>query len=250
MHAARVESFGKPLSGDIFTAYMKLEGLGVMIAEDRRQGRLDKATFDNHQKVLLGWYESYAGFAGQEQPGQMCLITLWHWTFMTLLVDFDQLESAIGRDGLEAAQNATAYVSTWASTPNSSRCMLHAFLIQKQLQCLSFDDIPAIHVPRILFSAAIAWHCYIHYRRGNETLESSVKLFDTSMPEFSILGPISLNQLSYITSLSWNQGAKSSIKAATLCELGGLLQRMNHWGLAGKFAGIVARLIDGESEGV
>ena len=221
-----------------------------MIAESRQQELLGEATFNYHQEALLSWHESYAKYRGQEQPGQLCLISLWHWTYMTLLVDFDQLESAIGRDGPEAAQTAMTYVSTWASSPNSSRCMLHAFLIQKQMQCLGFDDVPAIHVPRILFSAAIAWHCFIYYGRSSEDFESSVRLFDTSMPEFGVLDSLSLKQLSYVTSLSWNQGARSTIRATTLCELAGLLQRMNQWGLAGKFAEIVARLIEGESQGV
>jgi hypothetical protein len=259
LHAARAEIFGKRQLGDTFTAYVRLEGLGVMIADDRRQGHLDQAAFDNYQKNLIGWHEAFISVAGPEQPGQLCLVALWHWTFMALLVDFDQLESAIGRDGLEAAEDAITYASTWASTPNASRCMLHAFLIQKQLQGLSFDDVPAIHTPRIVFSAAIAWHCFIRYRRGNDTFESSIGLLNTDWPEIGVMGSVGIfavtwktqrqlaSEMSFITNLSWKQGAESSIRANTLCELGGLLQRMSQWGLAGKFSNTVTRLIEDES---
>lgn len=165
---------------------------------------------------------------------------------MNLLVDLDQLESSIGRDGPEAAQDSISYVLNWVSTPNSSRCMLHAFLIQKQVQSFRFDQVPALHVPSILFSAAVAWYCYIKYVPGNDALDSSVTVFDTSYPEFKAVTS-SIRQLSSITSLSWKPGALSSIKAATLCELGGLLQRMNEWGLSGSFEKVVARLVDSEA---
>lgn len=234
---------------DFFTAYVKLEDIGVNIVEDRRQGCLDEASLNSYQQILQRWHNSYAEYAGEEQSDQSRLIILWHWTYMALLVDFDKLESAVGRDGPEAAHDAIAYVLSWASTPSSSRCMLHAFLIQKQLQLLRFDDVPAIHAPRIAFSASIAWHCYIHHGRDNNAFESSIRLTNTGMPELEALGPDSHSHFTYISSLRWSRGAVSSIKAATLCELGGLLQRMNEWGLAKKFAGIVACLIDGELQG-
>lgn len=249
VQATVAERVDHPHLGDFFTAYVKLEDIGVNIIEDRRQGRLDEAALSSYQQILQRWHKSYAECAGEEQPDQSCLIILWHWTYMTLLVDFDKLESAIGRDGPEAAHDAITYVLSWASTPNSSRCMLHAFLIQKQLQLFRFDHVPAIHVPRIAFSTAIAWHCYINHGGDNNALESSIRLSNTGMPELKVLGPDSQSHLSYISSLRWSRGAMSSIKAATLCELGGLLRRMNEWGLAKKFAGIVACLIDGELVG-
>ena len=231
---------------DLFTAYITLEGIGVKIAEDRRKGNLDRDAFNTYQKSLTSWHQSYSESVEEQDPDQLCLLPLWHWTYMNLLVDLDQLESAIGRDGPEAAQDSMSYVSDWISTPNSSRCMLHAFLIQKQVQSFRFDQVPALHVPRILFSTAVAWYCYIKYGPGNDALDSSVTVFDTSYPEFRAVTS-SIRQLSSITSLSWKPGDLSSIKAATLCELGGLLRRMNEWGLAGSFEKVVARLVDSEA---
>ena len=242
----RAGNVGPPYPRELFNAYVKLEGLGVMISEDRLRDRLDQAAFNTHQQGLLDWYELHAESLGEDQPDQLCLRGLWHWTYMALLVDLDQLETAIGRDGPGPARDAISYVTKWASTPNSSRCMLHAFFIQKQFQSFRFEDIPAIHAPRILFTAAIAWYCYIQYGRGNDAADLSVELFDASLPEFQVMGS-NVGHLSHISSLSWSPGTTSSIKMATLCKLGRLLQRMTDWGLAGKFAEIVARLIDGEA---
>lgn len=244
--ASTVGTTCKNMPRDPFAAYMTLEGLGVTITKDRRQNRLDAAISNSHQEALLRWYEAYMEILAEGEPDQLCLISLWHWTFMSLLADMDKLECVIGRDSPEDAMEATPYVFAWASTPDASRCVMHAFLLQRNVQSLRFGDIPAIHVPRIMFSTAIVWHCYITYGPGNNPLDSSMSLFDTSLPELRVMGTSNLSQLSSISNLTWNRGATSSIKAATLCELGGQLQRMNEWGLAGKFASVVARLIDGE----
>ena len=232
---------------DLFTAYIKLQALGLKIKEDRLQDQLDQDTINNHHESLLKWHELYSESVEEEQPDHLCLLALWHWTYITLLVDLDQLECAIGRDGPDAARDAASYVSDWVLTPNSSRCMLHAFLLQKQVQSLRFNQTPAIHVPRILFSAAIAWYCYIKHGPGNDALNAEASVFDTGVRELKAAGPKALKQLACITNLSWNQGALSCIQAATLSELGGLLQRINEWGLAGTFAKVVARLIDNDA---
>ena len=161
---------------------------------------------------------------------------------MSLLVDFNQLECAIGRDGPEAARLANEYVSSWVLSPDSTRCVLHAFLLQKQLELVKFDQVLAIHVPRITFAAAIAWYCYLQHgppdNAGSLSGEMAVRF-----PELSELGPTTSGQLSDIPWLNGRRGATSMIKAATLCKLGILLQRMVHWGITERFAEILAQLI-------
>lgn len=169
---------------------------------------------------------------------------------MNLLVDFDQLERAIGRNGPDAARDAIGYVIKWVSSPNSKRCILHAFLLQKRLQSSNFDEIPAIHVPRTLFSAAIAWHCYVQYGRHKGTLDATAGPWKTDFPELIELDPNAQCHLSYIAGLCGNNYDKSSVQAATLCEIGYLLQRMNQWGIARKFADIVACLVGGGLEDI
>jgi hypothetical protein len=230
---------------DSFSAYGILEGLGTSIEEHRRHGGLDDAAFDSYHNALINWYNSYGKFIIEEQPGKLCLMVLWHWVYMSLLVDLDQLECAIGRDGPEAAHVAIEYVSNWILSPNSTRCVLHALLLQRQLQSFSFDSVPAIHVPRALFSAAIAWYCYLQYGPTENAGSSLFENLHAHFPEFGVLSPTAHKQLSHIICLSWKHGKMSAVKAATLCGLGDSLQRITHWGIAGKFARIVSCLIYG-----
>ncbi|KAJ5042690.1 uncharacterized protein L3040_004089 [Drepanopeziza brunnea f. sp. 'multigermtubi'] len=242
-------------SPDAFAAYLRLESLGVTIAEDRRQGHLNEEISRNYQHTLLQWYATHnhtdqsSGPGGGAPPDQLCLTSLWHWTFVALSVDLDQLEIAIGRDGPDAAAEAlSSYVRPWASTSDAARCAMHAFALQRNLQAQRFDAIPAIHVPRTLFSAAVVWYCFVRYGPGNNSpqLRLDHRPFAVgSWPEFAVLSGSAREELVALSDLTWNRGATSAVTAATLCELGCQLQRINVWGLAGKFAGIVARLLDG-----
>lgn len=231
-------------SVDKFALYIKLEAIGVLIAEDRRQGCLETSS-KTYEDSLLRWYESFTRYQQVDQSDELSLIPLWHWTFMNLLVDLDKLESAIGRDGPDRGYQALEYVTTWASTKVAGRCMMHAFMLQKRLEASKFDGTPAIHVPRITFAAAIVSYIFVTYGPGNDPQNGLSNLFDTTAPEFRVLGA-DVKQLAYISRLTWNRNEASSVTAATLCVLNGLLERMSVWGLAGRFADILAHLIDGE----
>ena len=234
----------RPTSVDSFAAYLKLEAIGVLISEDRRQGCLE-TTSKSFEDKLLRWHESFIQKKPDDQDDELCLLPLWHWTFINLLVDLDRIESAIGRDGPERGFQALEYVTSWASTKDAARCMMHAFLLQKRLEAMKLDNTPALHVPRIAFSAAIVSYCFITHGPGNDPLTSSSNLFSTAHPEFRVIGE-HIKQLTYLSRLTWNRTATSSVTAATLCVLNGLLEMMGVWGLAGRFANIIARLIDGE----
>jgi len=229
--------------GKSFSGYVALEALGSSIADDRRNGRLGEATSTAYQETLISWYNRYAKSTTNEEPGQQCMLMLWNWTYMSLLVDFDQLERAIGRDGQATTKSANEYVSSWILSPDSTRCVLHAILLQRQLESFKFDQVLAIYVPRITFAAAIAWHCYLQHGPA-DNVTSLLGQMHVHFPEFIGLGLETYKQLSDITSLSWKHGDTSMIRAATLCKFGILLQRMVHWGIAGRFAELVALLID------
>jgi len=202
-----------------FSEYVILEGYGTSIAEDRLHGRLDDAAINSYQEALVQWHNIRSQDDNEEQPGQLCLLMLWHWVYMSLLVDFDQLEQAIGRDGPEAAKTAIDYVSTWVLSQNSTRCVLHALIPQKKCQSLRFDKVHALHVPRTLVCAAVAWYCYLQYG----PTESATILFQnppSHFPEMDILSPSSQRHISEITRLSWRHGEMSAVKAMKLCEIG------------------------------
>jgi len=228
-----------------FSAYVVLEGYGIDIAQDRRNGHLNEAASTSYHERLITWYKAFGKSKSEGQPDELCLTLLWHWIYMCLLVDFDQLERAVGRDGPEAASAAIEYVSKWISTPDATRCVLHAFLLQRKLQSLAFDTVPAIHVPRTLFSAALAWYCYLQYGPADDAIPPLFADFRALSPEFHILGPTTYKHLVDITHHPWKHGKMSAVKAMTLCGLGGSLSRIGYWGIAAKFARIVACLIYG-----
>jgi hypothetical protein len=238
-HQEHVESFSK---------YVILEGLGTSIAEDRLHGRLDESAVATYHEALVNWNESNRPTNEEYQSGQLYLLMLWHWLYMSLLVDFDSLERAIGRDGPEAAKTAAPYVSAWLSSPASTRCVLHALLPLRQLQSLRFDNVHALHVLRTLFCAAVAWYCYLQYGPSDD----AVLLFDDlegHFPELKLLGERERQHLEELRGCSWRHGDMSAVKAMTLCEIGESLQRISHWGTAREFAAIVAMLIyDDEQE--
>ncbi len=225
------------------SAYVSLEGIGTLISKDRRNGRLDETAFNSYHEYLVSWYNRYNEPTAKDQHGLLSLTMLWHWVYMCLLVDFDQLERAIGRDGPEAAEAALCYISEWVSSPNSIRCALHAFLAQQQLQALPFGNVPAIHVPRILFSSAVSWYCYLQYRSAENVATSVIENLSVHFPEFGILSQPADKRLSEISRPSWKKGNMSDLKAVTLCQLGDSLQQIKHWGIAKEFAKIVACLI-------
>ena len=241
---------GQPRQIFSFSAYVYLEAIGTSISKDRRDGRLDDMAVHSYHDSLIVWYKNYNEPPANEQPRQLSLTMLWHWVNMCLLVDFDQLECAIGRDGSEAAESGIEYISHWVASPNSTRCVLHAFLAQRQLQALPFGSVPAIHVPRVLFSAAIVWYCYLQYDSAENIGSTQIADLGARFPEFGILDSPAKAQLSELTQLSWKKGGMSDVKAVTLCALGDLLQHVKHWGIARAFAKIVACLIYRDPEDV
>ena len=87
-----------------------------------------------------------------------CLMALWHATFMNLLVDFNILERAIGRDSRSNTllDSDLAYTAQWANSSAARRCILHAYALRDSLSNIRVDTEPAIHVPHCLF---FSWHC-------------------------------------------------------------------------------------------
>ena len=234
-----------------FADYVVLEGYGLNIAQDQRNDCLNEMTLASYHETLISWYQSFVESKSEGSSDQLCLTLLWHWIYMCLLVDFDQLERAVGRDGPEVAAAAIEYVMHWISTPNSTRCVLHAFLLQRKLQSLAFDTVPAIHVPRALFSAALAWYCYLQYGPAEDVVPPVPTSIRTLFPEFDVLGPPAHKHLDDITQHPWKHGKMSAVKALTLCGLGDSLSRIGYWGIAVSFARIVACLIyGGPQEGI
>lgn len=60
---------------DLFTAYITLEDIGVKVAEDRRQGNLDRDAFNAYHESLISWHQSYSESVEEQDPDKLCVQT-------------------------------------------------------------------------------------------------------------------------------------------------------------------------------
>ncbi len=233
-----------PQTSGRFAAYVILEGIGAAICEHKQQGGSDPDVLERFRDALNLWYVTHQRSETGHESDPLCLMVLWHLTFMSLFADFDLLERAIGRDGSEVARSNLVHVSDWASSIDAKRCVIHASLVQKQIETMRIGTEPAIHVPRALFLAAIAWYCYTRFGSDVGLAVSSKEPLD--FPEIKLLG---INaSLHLFEANGFKTGKPSAIESSTLCGLTDLLQRIGHWEIARRFAAILGSLIHGETD--
>ena len=86
---------------------------------------------------------------------------------MSLLVDFNRLERAVGRDGLDHAslESDIAYAVNWSKSVAAERYVLHAFAIQDRVYQMRLSTEPAMHVPHCVFLAGITSFICLRFRR-------------------------------------------------------------------------------------
>ena len=266
------------------TAYVILHGISASVCEKRQLGFRNALDFDGFRDSLMCWYYTFEAerFPSTATTGNFpvdgfCLMVLWHSIFMALLVDFNRLERAIGRDGSTnlLSDDDTIYATQWATSLDAKRCVLHAYLLQKALGGMQFDAEPAIHVPRCLFNAAIVWYCYTRFSRAPNTSSpvshdsvcGSVLEQDLIFPEIQILEKRAPNhvfgQIFQSMSVAEGMGSQAqgqyqnirqrgqsatTLEVGTLCSLTDTLQRIGHWNIARKFAGILGNLVHTETD--
>jgi hypothetical protein len=143
--------------------YAALEGVAAKVVETRQSGQFDAHHSEKFQEILMSFYGMYLASVSQCEFNNLGITVLWHLTFMSLCVDFDLLERAIGRDGPVLDGDDMGSIVEWAASPLAKRCIIHASLIQKKLEALSIGFKPAIHVPRAMFLAAVSCYCYTRY---------------------------------------------------------------------------------------
>lgn len=256
----------------MFTRYAKLSGIGASIAEHRYLRSLTSETISNLENRLIDWYSNVSG-AYQETPlaeqiavseAPFSLLPLWHYTFMTLDTDISQLELAIGKEGTNISPSVREYVFSWVSSPASKRCLLHALLLQNLMINTTMGSVMAIHTPRILFSAAVCWYCYMLYQPHSPTTAGDKYDLMEAMNSYSELrimgnsmsvdgstrsGGSSARLRQASSGLKNILGANTAeMKAATLCVLETTLRRLGTSGISRRFADIIQVLISGDSK--
>ncbi|KAL2837465.1 hypothetical protein BJY01DRAFT_44939 [Aspergillus pseudoustus] len=254
-----------------FHAYLELEAMSASIIEGKNMPPENETDHDRHLNeplpnhvvsILTGFYTCHIKPYHHHQRERtaadpFCLLALWHGVFISLCTDIDSLEIAIGREGSRQATSPriTNYVRAWANSAQGQRAALHAALILRHLEQLPLAAEPPIHVPRIIFRAAIAWYCYAkYYQPASSRLQQQHPHQQPSsggtgtVQHFPELKGMEVNCHKVLFEASGSRsGARRSVMAesTTFCGLVDLLQRMGHWGLSANLAGILKLLLPG-----
>lgn len=234
-----------------FTAYTVLEGICANIVEHHVDSNTISIQSKNDETLntLMSFHRHFLQESVAWEADHMDMSILWHLAFMTMFADFDLLERAIGRDGSDFSSEDQLAVSVWANSEQARRCVIHGLIIQKKLENLPLGFEPAIHVPRAMFQAGIAFFCYTRFgsQPGSEQRETGATGETLEWPEFKM---ISVNPALLLFQASgYKHGKPNTTETnASLSALTDLLRRIGHWEIARRFAAILGALLHNEGD--
>lgn len=161
---------------------------------------------------------------------------------MANYVDLNRMELAVGKQGPVEATLQRAYVQEWSAFGDSKRCLVHASLLQRNVEGMLFRRVVAMHVPRCLFSAAIVWSAYLQTLTSLTNFPPGLSLLvPQRFPELDLLGINFAHHWHDV--LGFRKGTLCAIKGSTLCTLADMLRQISYWEVARKFSKILAPLI-------
>lgn len=222
-----------------FAAYSVLESINACLLESRHSATFNTQESARISELLIHWWRTHKVYL-QDDEDPFSLPVLWHTTYMCLYVDMDQLEQAIGRCGSSDANRALDKVQKWACSLDASKCLVHALLIQRYMEQMRVSAEPAIHLPRALFSAALAWICF--NRIGHQ---QGINLKALDAPEIQLLG----SDTALLEAEGQAFGDSAFADVNHLHRLIDLLHRVGRWAISETFASVLcATLEDGKME--
>lgn len=227
-----------------FTAYTVLQGICVNIVENRVSAH-SSTKMDAISNLLTTFHTRFLQGAAPWESDSMDMTILWHSAYMSMCADFDLLERAIGREGGTLSNEDQAAVTAWANSKQAQRCVIHGTIIQKKLENLPLGFEPAIHVPRAMFRAGIAWFCYTRFGIRADG-ERTIVPDNLDYPEFKHVGVNPAALLFQANGYKHGRPSAMEINAA-LCGLTDLLRRIGHWEIARRFAAILGALLHNEA---
>ncbi|KAL3447443.1 hypothetical protein BJX65DRAFT_97669 [Aspergillus insuetus] len=245
----------KPTPMPRLHAYIELEGIAASIIESNSSRNdsspgIQEQPLDHLVATLINFYTQHLKPHTQtHSPDPFCLLALWHSTFISACTSIDTLELAIGKEGARHATSepVIGYVRGWADSPNGQRAALHAALTLGYLRQMPLATEPAIHVPRVIFRAAIVWYCYTKYQSRSDPDQPQQHQLTARMmqfPEFREMGS-SCHRV-FFEAVGLRSGM---VESSTFSGLVDLLERLGHWGISTRLAGILRLLLpDGDEE--
>lgn len=225
---------------DPLTVYVLLEGTATSIFENRCANSLDQV-FKKIENTLFQIYDDHLQHQTEQSP--FCLRALWHSVLISLYCDMNKIECAVGREGYDEAQAYCGYATAWAISAAGHRCAIHAALVLSQLENMLIGAEPAIHVPRLLYRAALIWYTYTRFGYDDQCAPSHPEL---DFPELVKLG-IKGRELLFEAN-GFKLSRPSTSQSSTLFRLIDLLKRSGHWGISRKMASLLSLLIHGRSD--
>lgn len=222
------------------TVYVMLEGLTSNVIDYRAMGSLG-AQSDQVVSSLIEIYSQHLRLLNNNGSDIFSLRALWHCVFISLFVDVNQIELAVGREGFEASQQHAGYVREWAKSEEGTRCALHATCVLRNVENLPIGAEPAIHVPRLVYRSALVWYAYTKYGKD----DPSTRQVNLDFPELTEAG-ICGRTLSFEAN-GFKFTRPATEESSTLCCLVDLLKRIGHWGISRKMSSLLMLLVHGVS---
>ncbi|KAJ5627613.1 hypothetical protein N7490_009841 [Penicillium lividum] len=217
-----------------FHTYLELEELAASATEGKNTD--DPAQQKTLENALVNFHTSYIRPSREHATDPYCLLVLWHSIFFSLYANISRLELVIGKEGLTEAENHVGYVRSWASSPDGQCCALHAALILRELERENIGTEPPMHVPRILFRAALIWFCYTRFGTDTADLRQSL--------QFSALQRIGVNcQRLLFEANGFKVLRPTTSESSTFSGLLDLLSRVGHWGISQLMGSILNLLL-------
>ncbi|KAL4874503.1 hypothetical protein BJY04DRAFT_224966 [Aspergillus karnatakaensis] len=229
-----------------FAVYGVLECINAHVIEARRSNTLDEHESRRLSSVLMQWWRIYTNhFSVDSDNDPFSLPVLWHSVFLGIYADVDLLEQAIGRDGESRAADASSRIRSWATSLDASKCLVHAILIHQYLERMRVSAEPAIHVPRAIFTAALAWFCFTRLGSGHTITTDA---FDA--PEIRLVGNLFPTLGSSRDAQSQGFGEASTFASVSyLHRLIDLMGRFGRWGISESFSSILCAALESKQSG-
>ena len=215
--------------------YVLLQRIGSMATE----GSVDEVQASKRARdcrsLLISWFKKFhssEAFTVQKSS----IMMLWHSIFMTLSSDLQTLEYASGSEGINIANRTHEMAQSWAKSPETRGCVIHAMLVQRQFKRIPLGTEPPIHAAACLYHCGIVLYCYARFGDGgtvspNEHIE---------MPELDLL---SLDGHRIMREEVGSRMVRGRQMEMLVLKIVNLLQRNSHWKVADRFAATLLALI-------
>ncbi|KIW62999.1 hypothetical protein PV04_09882 [Phialophora macrospora] len=136
--------------------------------ETQPSAPVERYALDDHAKniapLLATIPSSHGDYFDQREhhhPQQQQVLLLWNSLCMSMTVDMDQFELALGRKDAISAQGALSNISTWAQSPVARRAALHASQIFRILAQSRVSEPALLLHEHMIFTAALVLAFYV-----------------------------------------------------------------------------------------